>query len=147
MIRRVVTQDVGGRSVVRSDGLADDLWVTSRDEPLGDDPGDGAAVLEPPPGGTRFRLVSVPPDAVMRAALAAHAVPGVGADGFHRTHTVDYVLVLDGDITLELDDGAVVLHAGDCVVQRGTNHAWRNLGNVPVRLLAVMVALDPLRQA
>jgi len=143
MIRRVVTHDVGGRSAVRSDGPADDLWVTSSDQPLGEDPSDGLAVLEPPSGGSRFRVVSVPPDEVMRAVLAAHAVPGVGADGFHRTRTIDYVLVLDGDITLELDDEAIVLHAGDCVVQRGTNHAWRNLGDSPVRLLAVMIAVDP----
>jgi len=50
--------------------------------------------------------------------------------------------ILDGDVTLELDDEKVLLHPGDCVVQRNTNHAWRNHGTAPIRLLAVMVALD-----
>ena len=95
-----------------------------------------------PPGGSVFRIVSLPPDAVMRAALAASSVPGMHTDGFHRTDTVDYVFILDGDVTLELDDESVVLHPGDCVVQRNTNHAWRNHGDGPIRLLAVMVAAD-----
>ena len=46
-----------------------------------------------------------------------------------------------GDITLELDDGSVLLHPGDCVVQRETNHSWRNDNDFPVRLVAVMVSL------
>ena len=81
-----------------------------------------------------------------RDGLAANNVPGVDADGFHQTDTVDYVFILDGDVTLELDDSSVVLHPGDCVVQRATNHAWRNHGDTPIRLLAVMVALDRARE-
>jgi mannose-6-phosphate isomerase-like protein (cupin superfamily) len=127
---------------VRSDAMASDLWVTSGDDPLGTDPVDGSLSLAVPPGGSRFRIVSLPPDAQMRAALAAGNVAGVDADGFHQTATVDYVFILDGDVTLELDDDQVVLHPGDCVVQRNTNHAWRNHGTSPIRLLAVMVALD-----
>jgi mannose-6-phosphate isomerase-like protein (cupin superfamily) len=142
MIRRVVTEVVDGRSRIRSDGMAADLWVTSRHEPFGVDPVGGSMTLDVPSGGSRFRIVSLPPDAQMRAALASGNVPGVDADGFHRTATVDYVFILDGDVTLELDDEEVVLHPGDCVVQRNTNHAWRNHGSAPIRLLAVMVALD-----
>ena len=142
MIRRVVTEVVEGRSRIASDGMAGDLWVTSSDEPLGVDPGGGSMSLAVPPGGSRFRIVSLPPDAQMRAALASGNVSGVDADGFHQTATVDYVFILDGDVTLELDDERVLLHPGDCVVQRNTNHAWRNHGTAPIRLLAVMVALE-----
>ena len=59
----------------------------------------------------------------------------------HITDTVDYLYVLDGDLTLELDDGEVLLHPGDTVVQRRTTHAWRNDNDFPVRLVAVMVSL------
>jgi mannose-6-phosphate isomerase-like protein (cupin superfamily) len=142
MIRRVVTEEVNGRSRVKSDEPASDLWVTSRESPLGTAPADAFEALEPPSGGSRFRMVSLPPDAVMREILASRHVPGVGTDGFHKTATIDYVIILDGDVTLELDDGSVLLHPGDCVVQRNTNHAWRNHGDAPIRLLAVMVALD-----
>ena len=96
--------------------------------------------MEPPAGGVRFRVASIPPN----------------SPRFHVTNTVDYLYVLDGDITLELDDGSVLLHPGDCVVQRETNHSWRNDNDFPVRLVAVMVSLarddrhdgsrrDPLR--
>ena len=77
----------------------------------------------------------------MRAALATARNADVDAEGFHRTPTIDYVVVLDGPVELVLDDDSVVVQPGDCVVQRGTNHAWRNHGDTPVRLLAVMVGL------
>jgi uncharacterized cupin superfamily protein len=86
-------------------------------------------------------LVSLPPDAVMRAALASGSVEGVDPEGFHRTNTVDYVFVLDGPVELVLDEGSVVVAPGDCVVQRATNHAWRNHGDAPIRLLTFMVGL------
>jgi len=155
-VRRVVTEVVDGRSRVlvdgpSVDGWCEELWVTDASRPDGVDPatyGDGPAhaPLEPPPGGARFRMVAVPPDAVMREALATHddAEPeraGVDADGSHRTRTIDYVYILDGDVTLELDDDSVDLHEGDVVVQRASNHAWRNRNDRPIRLLVVMVAL------
>jgi mannose-6-phosphate isomerase-like protein (cupin superfamily) len=52
-------------------------------------------------------------------------------------------MVLEGDITLELDTGEVDLHPGDCVVQRGTRHAWRNRADQPVRMVAVMLSRYP----
>jgi mannose-6-phosphate isomerase-like protein (cupin superfamily) len=155
-IRRVVTEAVDGRSRVLVDGPApegwcDEIWVTDADRALGADPaafdgGVATAGLEPPPGGARFRMVAIPPDAAMRETLAARAEgdparEGVDADGYHATRTIDYVYVLDGDVALELDDAVVELHAGDAVVQRATNHAWRNRGDHPVHILAVMVAL------
>ncbi len=130
-IRRVITGDVDGRSRVIVDGPAhevgaiDEIWVSSPDAPLGVDPTELDITLEPPAGGVRFRVAAIPPN----------------SPRFHVTNTVDYLYVLDGDITLELDDGSVLLHPGDCVVQRETNHSWRNDNDFPVRLVAVMVSL------
>jgi len=130
-IRRVITGDVDGRSRVIVDGPAhevgaiDEIWASSPDTPLGVDPTEWDITLEPPAGGVRFRVASIPPN----------------SPRFHVTNTVDYLYVLDGDITLELDDGSVLLHPGDCVVQRETNHSWRNDNGFPVRLVAVMVSL------
>jgi mannose-6-phosphate isomerase-like protein (cupin superfamily) len=142
--------DEHGRSTVIADGDAfggdawAEMWVT---DPLHGldavvDPHDGTAVLEPPAGGTAWRVFTVPPDTVMRARLAetAAAIPGVEPDGFHTTDTLDYVMVLEGEIALELDTGEVPLRPGDCVVQRGTRHAWRNRSDDPVRMVAVMLS-------
>ncbi|MFN8628529.1 MAG: cupin domain-containing protein [Candidatus Binatia bacterium] len=145
MLRRVVTEVVDGRSRVAIDGAAAEgwiaeLWVTTPESPYGVDPAQVEAALEPPAGGTRFRIATLPPDAVMRAALAEQATAGVDAHGVHATTTVDYVYILDGPVELELDEGSVMLQPGDCVVQRGTRHAWRNRNDTPIRLLTVMVS-------
>jgi mannose-6-phosphate isomerase-like protein (cupin superfamily) len=154
MVRRVVTGiDDQGRSTFVADGDAfggdtwGEVWVTdpSRGVDALADPHDGPFVLQPPVGGTAWRVFSLPPDAVMRermGAAAAH-IPGMEADGFHTTDTVDYVMVLEGDVSLQLDTGEVALHAGDCVVQRGTRHAWRNRSDRPVRMAAVMLSTEP----
>jgi quercetin dioxygenase-like cupin family protein len=96
----------------------------------------------PPSQGTRWRVVDIPPEAAVRQSARTAAVEGVSEDGWHTTNTVDYVLILEGDITLELDEGKVELHAGDCVVQRATNHRWRNHGTRPARMVAVMISLE-----
>jgi mannose-6-phosphate isomerase-like protein (cupin superfamily) len=111
----------------------------------------------PAPEGTRFRIVSFPPDAELGRALygldlaavrqqLAAKLPGLGDShetedpGMHTTDTMDYDIVLSGEITLELDDGAVVhLKQGDCVVQNGTRHAWRNRSSAPCVMACVMV--------
>ena len=84
--------------------------------------------------------MTLPPDAETRAALDATATSEVDEEGFHRTDTIDYVYVLDGPVDLVLDTESVTVQQGDAVVQRGTNHAWRNHGDSPVRLLVVMVS-------
>ena len=110
----------------------------------------------PPVGGFRVGFFSVPPakDAVLPDGLdvaAAFAdfeakLPGLaghmepGAPGMHTTATVDVEVVLEGEVWLELDDGVEVhLRPGDCVVQNGTRHAWRNHGDVPARMVVVLV--------
>jgi mannose-6-phosphate isomerase-like protein (cupin superfamily) len=99
----------------------------------------------PGPGGTMFRLISYPPkrpEGWIRPPGVTYEtglrelsdkVPGMGdyferdAPGMHTTSTVDYGLVVRGEMTLELDDGQIVrLRQGDCVVQNGTRHRWRN---------------------
>jgi mannose-6-phosphate isomerase-like protein (cupin superfamily) len=155
--RRVVTEEADGRSRFTSDDEParvtlienalwfDQLWTTSTDAPLGLVPDD--TTLFAAPGAMLWRIWSIPPDEVIRqlsagAASAPQEDHGeIREDGFHKTDTIDYVFVLDGDIVLQLDDGEELLHAGDCVVQRRTNHAWRNRGDKPVRLLTVMMGL------
>jgi quercetin dioxygenase-like cupin family protein len=148
-VRRVVTGvDDDGRSTFLSDGDAfggdawAEVWLTDPALGLGAvvDPQFGMGVLEPPAGGTVFRVFHVPTDAQMREAMSRSTVEGVEADGFHTTQTVDYVMVLDGEVSLELDNGEVLLKPGDCVVQRGTRHAWRNRTDGPVKMMAVMVS-------
>lgn len=140
--RRIVTEEVDGRSRLLSDGEVesqygmDEIWVTTPEQPLGHDA--GLPVLEPAPGHSLFRVFALAPDAVMREIYARSAGTGMDSDGFHRTQSIDYVFVLDGPVELVLDDGSVTVQPGDCVVQRETNHAWRNHGDAPIRLVAVL---------
>jgi uncharacterized cupin superfamily protein len=57
----------------------------------------------------------------------------------HRTETIDYAVVLEGEITLVLDDEDVVLKAGDVVIQRGNNHSWSNRSDKMCRMLYVLI--------
>jgi mannose-6-phosphate isomerase-like protein (cupin superfamily) len=150
-VRRVVTGvDDAGRSVFLSDGEAyggdqwAEVWITDPADGIDAvvDPQLGMTVLEPPAGGSAWRVFEVPTDEDMRAAMASAAstMEGIEPDGFHTTQTVDYVMVLEGEISLELDTGEVALRPGDCVVQRGTRHAWRNRSGKPVKMMAVMLS-------
>jgi quercetin dioxygenase-like cupin family protein len=156
MVRRIVTEEVDGRSRIASDGPApvlamspdagiDELWINGPGEPLGHDPTIADAALTPPPGAVHWRFFVVPPDDGIDGAVGDREIDmgEVDESGWHRTDTLDYIYVLEGDITLALDDAVVELHAGDCVVQRRTNHAWRNRSTSPVRILAVMLGLEP----
>jgi mannose-6-phosphate isomerase-like protein (cupin superfamily) len=134
------------------------VWATVPVPPLPQRGQEGAPVgtlITPPPGETRLMVVTFPPDAVMggagfdpeRAELEqAQQLPGLaerfeaGNPGMHTTDTLDYDIVLDGEIWLELDDGAEVhLQQGDLVVQCGTRHAWRNRGARPATMAFVLV--------
>ena len=145
MTRRIVTEEVDGRSRVRSDTdvpptvAVGALWVTTPEDRLGAEPGEEHAVVTMPPEHSIFRIVHLPPDAVVRAALAAMDHDEVDPEGFHRTDTVDHVLVLDGPVELVLDDESIIVQPGECVIQRRTNHAWRNHGDTPIRLVTFMI--------
>jgi len=109
----------------------------------------------PVPGGTTFVIVTMPPDSVMTdptfdiaAAGAEHAAYAPGfvdyfeADnpGMHTTPTIDYGIVLEGEISLELDDGRTkVLKPHDVVVQNGTRHAWRNTSGRAATLAFILI--------
>jgi len=105
--------------------------------------------LEPPPGGSVCRIVTFPPDAsygqvgaqevaTYFAAMGSPAASTYGKNAPHpymqKTRTLDFCLVLEGEITLVLDTEEVHLQAGDTVVQRGTNHAWSNRSSGPCRI-------------
>jgi quercetin dioxygenase-like cupin family protein len=172
-IRRVVTgRDARGRSVIVSDGpsphvltipgRADfaltNLWITDGAPASNAGNADAAArpvVLEPPRNGTIFRIVEFPPDrapggfdraAAFRAMGAGHAMdPDASRHaGMHKTDTVDYALVLSGEIWALMDDGETLLRAGDTLVQRGTNHAWSNRSDRPCLVAFVLVSASRL---
>lgn len=172
-IRRVVTgHDAAGRARVVDDGevapitsgllpgaAAYRLW--GRDERPAF-PDDGAprpaAAWYPPRDGSRFQINTIPPgelvpDADLDVAAAMdeleREMPGAlaAADpdvpGMHVTDSIDYVLVVSGEVTLDLDGGEqAVLRAGDVVVQNGTRHAWRNHGTEPCTIVGVAVGAD-----
>ena len=160
--RRVETgHDRNGRAVIRSDGppprtvhaptgvaVSELLWLDGavRSVDDGRDRDDAGFPLEPPPGGASFRILSLPPP-----PPGAHhdetwlRVPGddVRRPGMHTTDTLDYLVVLDGEVVLGLDDGDHRLGAGDVVIQRGTAHRWRVVGDRPCTYAVLMLRPDP----
>lgn len=172
-IRRVVTgHDGAGKSVFVIDGEATavkemdsmpglaltDLWQTDgapADNAGNRDAADRPIVLEPPPRGTIFRIVEFPPDEAWRGrADAAEAFDSIGAGHaadassddpmMHKTSTVDYLIVLKGEIWAVLDDGETCLKQGDVMVQRGTNHSWSVRNGKPCLLAAILVGAEPV---
>ena len=119
------------------------------------EPTAGARSLQPPPHGTLFRISVVPPESEETRKLTpeqarelfrksgAGEASTFGSGGrhpmMHRTETVDYAIVLEGEITLLLDEGDVKLTAGDVVIQRGTSHAWSNRSGKNVKMLYVLI--------
>ena len=175
-VRRVVTgHDKDGRSMFLQDGHAPnvkemasmpglaltDLWETL-DAPASNDGDADAATrpvrLEPPSKGTILRIVEFPPDSAWRDSAdamaafdsigAGHAKDKHNADPMmHKTSTVDYIIVLKGEIYAIMESGETLLKAGDILVQRGTNHSWSVRGEEPCVLAAVLVSAAPLPPA
>jgi naringenin degradation protein FdeH len=147
-IRRVVTgHDRDNVAKVIMDGPATNakagasgatstlIWSTDStpaDCPIGEDIEDtGARVIgtPPPENGSRFAVITFPP-----------GNPG----RMHRTETIDYVVVISGEIDMDMDGSTVKLKAGDVLVQRATNHAWVNRSNEPARVAFVLLDARPL---
>ncbi len=119
------------------------------------DPTLGPLTLPPPAKGTRMRFVDQPPDSAeflarghsrMQEAFSQigdAAASTVKSDSphplMHRTQSVDYGIVIDGEVTLILDDSEVTLRPGSVVIQRGTNHAWANRSDKPCRMLFILI--------
>ena len=115
----------------------------------------------PPRDGSRFMVNTIPPgelvlpaDLDMAAALREleRQMPGAAAamepetPGMHTTDTIDYVIVVSGEVTLDMDDGEqVALRSGDVVVQNGTRHAWRNHGTEPAVIVGVAIGADRIQ--
>ena len=174
-IRRIVTgHDPSGKAIVEIDGIAPNmkvrpgagfvsslLWVTDETPArmdLRQDRADRSIGVPPPANGSILRVVDFPP--VTRDAEAIdqkELVKAMGADHhspsgqparhayMHRTRSVDYAIVLDGEIVMLLDDSEVHLQAGDFLVQQGTNHAWVNRSDRMCRIAFVLIdGVDPL---
>ena len=136
-----------------------EVWNT-RETPVtierrAQEPLEAGLVLAPPSDGTRLRVIDFPPETeALRQLMAAQASAAFsemgGADAarnhagaphplMHRTQTVDYGIVLEGELTLVLDRGETTVRAGDIVIQQGTNHAWANRSGQRCRVAFVML--------
>jgi naringenin degradation protein FdeH len=170
--RRIVTgHDEKGHAVVLFDGESPhgfflekagglrltEIWET-RSSPADNsgtrDAADHERRIEPVGGGSVFRIIEYPPDSVRLKTLDPDRFfRGMGAKaadaatrkhpGMHKTDTIDYCVVLSGEIWAVLDEGEVLLRAGDCLVQRGTNHAWSNRSEAPCAIAFVLIAAKP----
>jgi hypothetical protein len=136
-----------------------ELWET--DATPADNSGEADAAvhdfrLPPPAGGSIFRIVEYPPDAERIGMLrgnVAHDDAGEGYTrdfaharhpGFHKTATIDYAVVLNGEIYALMDEGEELMRAGDVLVQRGTNHAWSNRTSETVSIAFVLIDAKPV---
>jgi quercetin dioxygenase-like cupin family protein len=141
--------------------IVTELWLTSNT------PADNSGVaetaggplrLQPPGDGSVFRVIDFPPEQQHRNALSREVAAGDDgsgvvaalkqgsagrAAGFHRTNTIDYVVVISGEIYALMDEGERLMRAGDVLVQRGTNHAWINRSNGVARLAFVLIDAKP----
>jgi mannose-6-phosphate isomerase-like protein (cupin superfamily) len=172
-VRRVLTgHDAEGRSTFLADGLAPnvkemasmpglaltDLWETKGAPASNAGDADAAARpvrLEPPKNGTILRIVEFPPDSQWRdSADGREAFKSIGAGHakdrhsgdpmMHKTSTVDYIIVLKGEVYAIMETGEKLLRPGDILVQRGTNHSWSVRGTEPCVVAAILVNAKPL---
>jgi naringenin degradation protein FdeH len=164
-VRRVVTGlDDKNHAVVLFDSMmplksvapgivATNFWITDSYPPslMKDDPAGRPIGTAPPDNGTKFRIVEFAPlDAAAEARLPpemiAKGITNAPAKGIpvkhplmHRTRSLDYAMILAGEIDMMLDDTSVHLKPGDVIVQQATNHAWVNHGKEPCRILFVLM--------
>jgi len=139
------------------------MWVADRTPADMSGHADRAAVkigIAPPSGGSVFRVVEFPPttdaeiaklDADFMQHQIAHDEPASSKyrppthPFMHRTRTIDYAVVLSGEINMKLDEDEIHLRAGDVLIQQGTNHAWINRSGKPCRIAFILIdAAEPL---
>ena len=168
-MRRIITgHNADGKSIIAIDGppacsIGEDvgglfeIWNTdgkSVDTKDTADRADSEILLSPPANGTKFRYFQINPtpegipwEVLQDAAAAAFAQIGAAHHridtskhpAMHKTETIDYIILLKGDVSLLLDEEDVRLKPFDTVVQRGTNHAWVNHGKEAALLIAVLI--------
>jgi quercetin dioxygenase-like cupin family protein len=168
--RRVIADhDESGKALIVADGFTPNVkvrkagnltstlvWVTDETPARldsGEDPSLRETGVAPPPGGSILRIVDFPPAAeagevdnasmLAEMGLAAGAAP-VRHASMHRTRSIDYAIVLEGEIDMLLDDSEVHLKAGDVLIQKATNHAWVNRSDANCRIAFVLIdAVEP----
>jgi mannose-6-phosphate isomerase-like protein (cupin superfamily) len=159
---RAIIQDDGAPPRVAHIGgehgpLFYEVWNTRETPALidrdGGEPVEDGIQLAPPANGTRIRVLDIPPEGDWLAEMTPEQIQAhfaeVGAGEaasagsrhalMHRTETVDYGIVLEGEITLVMDIGETVVKAGDIVVQRGTSHGWANRTDRNCRIAFVLI--------
>lgn len=164
-VRRIVTgENAQGKSVFVSDGpapnyttdpgtpLARVVWATGEAAAPGTDPAPAGQVFGfHSKGGSLLRVVDFPPDETYETAKLArfldeHGVRDTGDARhfwFHKTQSLDYAIVLDGEIHALMDEGETLMRAGDILIQRATNHSWANRSGKTCRMAFVLLDLEP----
>ena len=143
-IRRIVTaHDSEGKAIIQSDEVMDNvhplrsgnlnslIWVTDEtpcDVDGEEDPAKRAMDIEPPHGGSVFRILELMPN---KEAY------------MHRTDTIDYAIIMSGECVMLMDDSEVEMRAGDVLVQKGTWHGWANRTDTPCRIAFVLISSNP----
>jgi len=168
-VRRIVTgHRSDGRSVILSDDAAPNvnivpgtpglagtvLWVADKTpadiaQQQETAPADRKLSIEPPRGGNILRIAEFPPDHLYSQEELDKFRKGIGSPEafytkarhffFHKTHTLDYAIVLEGEIWAMLDEGETLMRPGDVLIQRGTNHAWSNRSDRICRVAFVLI--------
>ncbi|MPT36686.1 MAG: cupin domain-containing protein [Flavobacterium sp.] len=147
--RRVVTGIKNGKSTIIEDNtvqnavehfkglIISDIWNTQQ-MPVSLDNEvliPNIAFPQTPKNGTYFRYVTIPPD----RDLGLTVQPGEPHPLMHQTDTLDYIIILSGELYLIMEEGETVLKPGDIVIQKGTNHAWSNRSDQPCIQLAILI--------
>jgi hypothetical protein len=166
--RSIIVSDASSHHVMTLQGIptfgVTEIWKTDStpaDNRATKDPCKVPAQLAPPKSGTVIRVVEFPPDKLwIKSADRDKAFASLGSSGakalahdasasrhpmMHRTQTIDYAIVLAGEIWALMDTGETKMKAGEILIQRGTNHAWSNRSNKPCLVAFVLIDAKPLK--
>lgn len=166
--RSIIVSDASSPHVMALQGIptfgVTEIWQTDSapaDNRAMEDPCRLPVQLAPPKRGTVIRVVEFPPDKVwIKSANREKAFATMGKSGaqalahdasanrhpmMHRTRSVDYAIVISGEIWAMMDTGETKMKAGDILVQRGTNHAWSNRSSAPCLVAFVLIDAKPLK--
>ena len=162
--KAVIQEDGPAKRVQRVGGehgpMFYEVWNTretpARIDRTSGEPAEDRIVLAPPKNGTRIRVLDIPPEHESLKSLspeaarahfaeigapdaASHSGSGSRHVFMHRTETIDYGIVLEGEIVLILDEGETTVRAGEIVIQRGTNHGWANRSGRNCRIAFILI--------